>query len=127
MNQFVVFRGFVFVASLSIVVTLAGCGTEAGKPVAETEPTSPADHNHAVNSGMNDMEKMQMELAKLDPADAESAKQQHFCPVTDQMLGSMGLPHKVDVNGQLVWICCEGCEEKLLSDPETYLAKIKKN
>lgn len=127
MNQLVISRGFFLVASLSIIAVFAGCGTEAGKPVAETEATSPADHDHAMNSGMNDMEKMQMELAKLDPADAESAKQQHFCPVTDQMLGSMGPPRKVDVNGQTVWICCEGCEEKLLSDPETYLAKIKKN
>ena len=127
MNQLVISRRAILLATFGIIVAFAGCGTEAGKPVAETEPTSPADHNHAVNSGMNDMEKMQMELAKLDPADAESATQQHFCPVTDQMLGSMGPPHKVDVNGQLVWICCEGCEEKLLSDPETYLAKIKKN
>ena len=38
----------------------------------------------------------------------------------------MGAPIKVDVNGQPVFICCEGCKDKLLSKPEEYLAKLKK-
>ncbi len=49
---------------------------------------------------------------------------QHFCPVTGEMLGVMGPPEKVDVNGESVWICCYGCKDKLLADPEKYLAKI---
>jgi len=42
------------------------------------------------------------------------------------MLGVMGSPQKVDVNGQTVWICCNGCRDKLLSNPDVYLAKLKK-
>ena len=72
------------------------------------------------------MEKMKAELAKLSPEDAAAAEKQHFCPVSDEMLGTMGAPQKVDVNGQMVWICCEGCEDRLLANPEEYLAKLKK-
>jgi len=48
-----------------------------------------------------------------------------MCPVSDEMLGSMGAPIKIDVDGQQVWICCEGCRDPLLEDPAKYLAKLK--
>ena len=71
------------------------------------------------------MDKMKAELAKLSPEDAESAEKQHICPVSGEMLGTMGAPLKIDVNGQQVWICCEGCKNKLLASPDEYLAKIR--
>ena len=71
-------------------------------------------------------EKMKAELAKLSPVDAASAEKQHFCPVSGDMLGAMGAPIKVDVDGQQVWICCEGCRDSLLENPDEYLAKLKK-
>jgi Cu(I)/Ag(I) efflux system membrane fusion protein len=76
--------------------------------------------------GESDMAKMKAELAKLSPDDAASAEKQHVCPVTDKMLGTMGAPQKVDVDGTTVWICCAGCREELLSNKDTYLAKLKK-
>ncbi len=72
------------------------------------------------------MEKMKAELAKLSPEDAASAEKQHICPVSGDILGIMGPPIKVDVNGQQVWICCEGCRESLLENPDEYLAKLNK-
>ena len=71
------------------------------------------------------MEKMEMELSKLSPADAASAEKQHICPVSGEMLGTMGAPIKLDVNGQQVWICCEGCRKRLLENPDKYLAKLR--
>jgi Cu(I)/Ag(I) efflux system membrane fusion protein len=71
------------------------------------------------------MEKMKAELAKLSPEDAASAERQHVCPVSGEMLGSMGPPLKVDVNGKTVWICCDGCRQELLANPDNYLAKLK--
>ena len=73
------------------------------------------------------MEKMKAELAKLSPEDAASAEAQHMCPVSGEMLGSMGAPKKVDVNGTPVWICCESCRDSLLENPDEYLAKLKQN
>ncbi|WP_460166783.1 hypothetical protein [Thermostilla marina] len=49
---------------------------------------------------------------------------QHICPVSGEMLGSMGTPIKVDVSGRQVWICCEGCRDSLLAEPDKYLAKL---
>lgn len=72
------------------------------------------------------MEKMKAELAKLSPEDAASAEKQHVCPVSGEMLGTMGAPQKIDVNGQMVWICCAGCKDQLLEQPGKFLAKLKK-
>jgi Cu(I)/Ag(I) efflux system membrane fusion protein len=40
------------------------------------------------------------------------------------MLGSMGVPVKVEVNGQHVWLCCPGCKPQLEGNPAKYLAKF---
>ncbi|MBL4883567.1 MAG: efflux RND transporter periplasmic adaptor subunit [Planctomycetaceae bacterium] len=66
-------------------------------------------------------------LAKLSDEDQLLAKSQRVCPVLGFMLGSMGTPPKINVNGTDVFICCEGCKEQLLDDPETYLAILKRN
>lgn len=65
-------------------------------------------------------------LSELSEADRNAALAQKICPVGEQPLGSMGKPPKVTVNGQEVFLCCEGCEEDLRSDPEKYLAKLQK-
>ncbi len=69
---------------------------------------------------------MLAEIETLPAEDQEPAKAQLLCPITEMKLGSMGPPIKVDVNGQPVFLCCEGCRESLLDDPETYLAKLAK-
>jgi Cu(I)/Ag(I) efflux system membrane fusion protein len=61
-------------------------------------------------------------LAELSEEDRRLAENQRICPVTEMALGSMGRPIKIDVNGMPVFICCEGCRESLLEEPEKYLA-----
>lgn len=109
---------------LGAVITLAmtGCGQPSGAPNNSNAPAPSA----TLTSPNTDMEKMKAELAKLSPEDAASAEKQHVCPVSGKMLGTMGPPQKMDVNGQQVWICCDGCTEILLKDPDEYLAKLKK-
>lgn len=90
-----------------------------------------ADHDHADHDddgkvGASDMDKMKAELAKLSEGDRTSAEKQHMCPVSGVMLGAMGAPIKVDVKGQDVWICCDGCKDKLMATPDEYLAKLPK-
>ncbi|MFO0915904.1 MAG: efflux RND transporter periplasmic adaptor subunit [Pirellulales bacterium] len=63
-------------------------------------------------------------LGKLPPEDRELAEQQGVCPVAEFRLGSMGTPMKVDVKGRPVFICCDGCRESLLAEPDKYLAKL---
>ncbi|QDT29643.1 Cation efflux system protein CusB precursor [Gimesia panareensis] len=64
-------------------------------------------------------------LSSLSPADRSQAEHQRICPVTKMSLGSMGAPAKVDVNGETVFICCEGCRESLLEHPQKYLNIIR--
>jgi hypothetical protein len=110
--------------TISLFLVLAGAvisGCNNNPPPAANPPA-----NTTTGEASSDMEKMKAELAKLSPADAASAEKQHVCPVTNKMLGTMGAPQKVDVDGQTVWICCAGCREELLGNKETYLAKLKK-
>jgi Cu(I)/Ag(I) efflux system membrane fusion protein len=65
-------------------------------------------------------------VSKLSQADQKLARQQKTCPVTDLPLDSMGGPIAVEVAGQRVFICCQGCESKLKKDPQKYLDKLKK-
>lgn len=65
-------------------------------------------------------------LAQLSETDRPLAEAQGFCAVqTHERLGSMGVPLKLDVQGQPVFVCCKGCEKKALSDPEATLARVE--
>jgi hypothetical protein len=64
-------------------------------------------------------------LAGLSPEDRAIAEKQGICPVTEEPLGLMGTPIKVDVNGRSVFVCCGGCKDDLLAKPSEYLAKLK--
>jgi YHS domain-containing protein len=64
-------------------------------------------------------------LAKLSSEDREAVLKQGTCPVTGEQLGSMGPPYKTTVKGQVIFLCCEGCEETIKKDPDKYLAKLK--
>lgn len=109
-------------------IMIAGCSgtspapTQSGNSSASSDTHDHGAHDHGAAG--SDMEKMKAELAKLSPEDAASAEKQHFCPVSGEMLGSMGAPIKVEVRGESVWICCDGCKQKVLDNPDEYLAKI---
>ena len=105
-------------AAIPLALSTVGCGPSAAPPPVVEK--GHGDHDHSA-----DMEKMKAELAKLSPEDAASAEKQHICPVSDEMLGSMGPPKKIDVKGKQVWICCDACREALVTDPDKYLAKLK--
>lgn len=119
-----------------------GCSSPESDPV--TPPATPTsntaddhtDHDHGDHAD-NDhgphstadvdspMPEMTPGLKELSPDDHDSAMAQHVCPVTGEMLGTMGVPVQVDVNGRSVWICCRGCKDKLLADSDKYLAKLQ--
>ena len=65
------------------------------------------------------------EINQLPDEERSMAITQVICPVTDFKLGSMGVPPKVTLDGNTVFICCEGCREDLLDRPEVYLAKLE--
>lgn len=124
---------------LGLFLALSGCNstesetTEATTPAADTNSSdhsemehdhSGHDHGSGDQAGKTDMEKMTEALADFSEEDRTSAMKQHFCPVSGEMLGTMGEPERVEVKSQQVWICCDGCKDKLLADPDKYLAKL---
>ena len=49
---------------------------------------------------------------------------QKTCPVSGEVLGSMGPPVPVSVKGQTIYVCCAGCVEAVQNEPDIYLAKV---
>lgn len=119
-----------------VAVAVWGCGKTATNSANSTTDSGEAahdnaDHEHAdqhdgdtATSGAANSE-ITAALAELPADDRLLAEKQKVCPVTDELLGSMGAPIKVDVQGKPVFICCEGCKEELLARPDVYLAKLE--
>ena len=114
------------VLSCVCVLGIAGCSNAPPTPSANQGAT--VDHEHAGHdhSAHEDMESSEVEeaLASLSAEDRAAARKQKICPVTDELLGSMGTPPKISVNGRDVFICCAGCEDSLKEDAAIYLAKL---
>ncbi|HEX4131417.1 MAG TPA: hypothetical protein VHZ24_15360, partial [Pirellulales bacterium] len=75
---------------------------------------------------VNKLTKIGATLAKLPAEDRAAAEAQRFCAVMAKSpLGSMGAPVKLMIDGQSVFICCEGCRDAALENPRATLAKVK--
>ncbi len=65
-------------------------------------------------------------LAKLPPEDRKLAEAQKFCVVeSETLLGAVGVPVKVMVKGQPVFLCCKACLKQATADSDKTLAKVK--
>ena len=65
-------------------------------------------------------------LAKLSKVDRAAAEAQKYCAIqTKGLLGSMGAPIKLDLNGTPVFLCCKGCTGKAKANPKATLAKVE--
>lgn len=60
-------------------------------------------------------------ISELPATDQTAALQQRICPVTQELLGSMGKPIRVNLNGRTVFVCCEGCVQAVQRNPSRYL------
>lgn len=95
-------------AILPALLLLAGCQA-AAPPVDTTLET-------AITNAMSELEE----------PDRLLARSQGFCAVqTQERLGSMGVPLKLEIEGQAVFLCCKGCQRKALADPKATLARVE--
>ncbi|MFO0789708.1 MAG: hypothetical protein U0805_09630 [Pirellulales bacterium] len=116
-------------AIVAAVASFAMVGCDKPKSTAPAAPAAAATDKPAASETTTDAApdpKIAAALATLSAADRALAEKQKICPVSGEPLGVMGTPKKLDVKGQAVFICCEGCEEKLLANPDEYLAKLNK-
>ncbi len=65
-------------------------------------------------------------IKELPAAEQAVAIKQAVCPVSSHHLGSMEKPVKVSAEGRTFYICCEGCEEEVKTDPKAVIAKLDK-
>jgi hypothetical protein len=85
--------------------------------VTTVRPSTPEDPDAKIRAA----------LASLSDNDRKLAEEQQFCPVfTSNRLGVMGTPVKVMVDGQPVFLCCSGCNEKALTNPKATLATVER-
>ncbi len=63
-------------------------------------------------------------IEQLPEADKKLALAQRICPVTGAALGSMGVPVKITLRGQTVFLCCKGCMGKAKRSPDEMLKKL---
>ena len=87
------------------------------------KPSAPATPQ-ADSGDTTDPAKIKASLASLSTEDRALAEKQKICPVSGEPLGGMGAPKKISVAGHDVFICCQGCEKELTSEPDKYLAKL---
>ncbi len=65
-------------------------------------------------------------LAKLPDKDRKLAEAQKWCAVdTDDRLGGMGMPVKIQIQGQPVFLCCKHCIDQAQKNPDKTLASVK--
>ena len=92
-------------------------GSKSGSGGSTVRPTTPEDTDAKINQA----------LARLSEADRKIAEKQQFCPIiADSRLGSMGVPVKLVIDNQPVFICCNGCKKEAQGNPVETLAKVKK-
>lgn len=91
-------------------------GSGSAQPSSTVRPSTPEDHDL----------KIDLTLAKLNPVDRELAQSQQYCPIlTETRLGSMGVPVKVMVDGQTIFVCCPSCQKGALKDPKGTLQRVQ--
>ena len=110
-----VFPLVLFPLALALV---AGCST-APTPKADSKPAE----SRPVDSNAMDPE-VKASLDKLSPEDRTLAVAQKTCPITGEPLGSMGIPPKVTLKDQVVFLCCSSCKKKAEADPEKTLKTV---
>lgn len=65
------------------------------------------------------------ERAKLSSADRALVDAQEWCAVNiEERLGAMGPPVKLELKGQPVFLCCQGCKRKAEADPDKTLKVV---
>jgi Cu(I)/Ag(I) efflux system membrane fusion protein len=94
----------------------------AGQPQPEAGPARPA---HTAAPSAEELEN----INQLPAADRPLALAQGACPITGVPLGSMGVPVKIILRGEAVFLCCSGCVGKAKHRPDETLktvAELKK-
>lgn len=108
-------------SAMFVSAAVIGCNSSASTSSEDAGGAQATDPSNDVDAEIT------AALAELSEEDRLAAEAQKFCAVMeDSRLGSMGVPAKVMIEGQPAFLCCAGCEEKALANPEETLATVEK-
>jgi Cu(I)/Ag(I) efflux system membrane fusion protein len=125
----------------------SGGAQSSGRPAASSNPTQPEKEQSPADRAPPDQPPAEVPgrpkagpeprvaMAALEPrhlknveqlpeADRKLALKQRICPVTGFALGSMGVPVKITLRGQTVFLCCKGCLGKAKRNPDEMLKRL---
>jgi hypothetical protein len=104
-----------------VSAAVVGCNRSPSKSNDDAGGAQATDSSNEVDDEISSA------LAKLPEEERVAAAAQKFCAVEQEnMLGTMGTPFKLLIEGQPVFLCCEGCKDKALEDPQATLAVVTK-
>jgi RND family efflux transporter MFP subunit len=90
-------------------------GSKSGSTTVR--PSTPADEDAKVKAALD----------KLSVADRQLADAQVLCPIQKgSRLGSMGVPIKLILDGQPVFLCCIGCQKDARANVQETLKEVAK-
>lgn len=106
-----------------VALALIGCG---GRPSERSKDGNGADIPAHTAARTNDEAFIRANLAQLNPEDRALAEAQGHCAVEPKNpLGSMGVPIKVTLKDQPVFLCCDGCEVRARAHADRTLARAQ--
>jgi hypothetical protein len=109
---------FVFLMA-GALAALIGCqgGSSSKAPPSKANPAAAKKDAEA---------EIQANLAKLSPEDRKLAEAQRFCAVENEnRLGSMGVPMKIMLQDEPVFLCCDSCETRARAHADRTVAKVR--
>jgi hypothetical protein len=106
------FRFCFVVIVISGSIAIVGCGSGSSNSTSKSADLEQAD--------------IAANLAKLPEVDKSLAEAQKTCPITGEPLGSMGVPPKLTLKGETVFICCLACKGEAETDPDKTLHAVTK-
>jgi len=109
-------------STMFVAAAIAGCSNSRSAPSIEN-----ASDAQAAKTGNEQDAEIASAMAELTEEDRVAASAQKFCAVEQEnLLGSMGAPFKLVIEGKPVFLCCEGCKDAALKDPQATLAVVAK-
>jgi len=90
----------------------------------DIRPSTPQEATASSAAPEMSESEIQANLAKLSTGSLEEVQQQRSCPISGNRLGVMGPPLQITIENQSIWLCCEGCKEDALKDPQATLKKV---
>lgn len=123
------------IGSFALFGCIVGCQTQpppTSKVLSQQVARDGGDaHQHSTEESHEDHPtqaadpKITATLAKLSPENREMAETQQFCAVMNrERLGSMGVPLKIEIKGEPVFVCCAACKKKAIKNPDETLQKV---